>query len=567
MDKNLSKDQIDPFLLGYAAYNQEVALFEFGDVIVLKNYKQVDQVRIISGGSLSHIEFVGTGMLTASIQGNQNRPPNPSTILRTIKELSLNHHKGILIIVPASSTDLLNFGLATERAENDDLRVVFLGVPDDCNNNVTSKSDRKGLPGVVLVNKIAGALALTDKSLSQIETFCSKVTENLVSTGTNVKAKLIGARECLYCQKCAMGVDAGDLKKSILKKLSTKDIISDVAKDLLAQLTTNIKFHLEPGDKVVMLANNLGVFNHQDQYTFLKQIIELLGELEVTLAKFYFGPYLVLNYDMDFTLTLLKVWDTKVIELLEASCSAPGWISSCQIAPVSLSNLTIPGCLRRKCRLTPPIKGPKLRDNSANIVMICLQFACDALISCEKMLNTMDGDKGDGDTGTRLRIIAEVLNNRSCDNKLNFNCPFTLFVSLSKLLENTVGGTMGCIYSIAFEAAGKYFGEHSEDEEVNGEMWLCALERACADVKKYGNVSEGEHTMYDPLYACATVFRQKSAGTRYIYGLECAVARAEEVALQTKNRGSKYPDAGAHAVGIWMRAICEAVKLRCLEKK
>ena len=58
--------------------------------------------------------------------------PTPNVILRTIRELSVNHVKGVLIIVPASSTDVLNFGLAVERAVNDDLRVMFLGVADDC---------------------------------------------------------------------------------------------------------------------------------------------------------------------------------------------------------------------------------------------------------------------------------------------------------------------------------------------------------------------------------------------------------------------------------------------------
>lgn len=59
----------DSFLKSYSLFNQDVALFEFGEVIVAKNYKENSQVRIVSGGSVSHIEYVGSGMLTAAIQG------------------------------------------------------------------------------------------------------------------------------------------------------------------------------------------------------------------------------------------------------------------------------------------------------------------------------------------------------------------------------------------------------------------------------------------------------------------------------------------------------------------
>lgn len=61
--------RLDPYMRGYAAYNEQVSLFEFGEVIVLKGYKESSGVRLVSGGSSCHIEYVGEGMLTASIQG------------------------------------------------------------------------------------------------------------------------------------------------------------------------------------------------------------------------------------------------------------------------------------------------------------------------------------------------------------------------------------------------------------------------------------------------------------------------------------------------------------------
>lgn len=62
--------------------------------------------------------------------------------------------------------------------------------------------------------------------------------------------------------------------------------------------------------------------------------------------------------------------------------------------------------------------------------------------------------------------------------------PFTFFLSLSKLLENTVGGTMGCIYSILFEAAANTFGDYPGEDEICAEMWIQALENACSAIRK-----------------------------------------------------------------------------------
>lgn len=50
------------------------------------------------------------------------------------------------------------------------------------------------------------------------------------------------------------------------------------------------------------------------------------------------------------------------------------------------------GKLRRKDRLTPPIRGAKLSDRVSNVLLLSTQFACEALISCERQLNIIDSE-------------------------------------------------------------------------------------------------------------------------------------------------------------------------------
>lgn len=73
--------------------------------------------------------------------------------------------------------------------------------------------------------------------------------------------------------------------------------------------------------------------------------------------------------------------------------------------------------------------------------------------------------------------------------------------------------------------------------------------------------------MYDPLYECYSViyyaFCKQSLSVIEAFGE--GVSAAEITAKNTVCAGRKYPDAGAHAVGIWLRACYEAVKLRWTE--
>lgn len=60
-------------LLAAVINNPSLALLEFGNVIVQRDYDTIENVRIISGGGSGHdpayTGYVGKGMLTAAIHG------------------------------------------------------------------------------------------------------------------------------------------------------------------------------------------------------------------------------------------------------------------------------------------------------------------------------------------------------------------------------------------------------------------------------------------------------------------------------------------------------------------
>ncbi|KAJ8978993.1 hypothetical protein NQ317_015709 [Molorchus minor] len=561
--KNVVKDSLE----GLICVNQEITLFDFGNVVVRKDYFGNENVRIVSGGSNLFGELVGKGMLTASVQGDNVTAPPSKVILRTIRELSYNHLKGVLIIVPANSGDLLNFGLATERAINDNIRVKLLPINDDCNKS-TPKICRIGLSGVILIYKIAGAMSEKGRSLSDIFAYCEKILQNISSDVimlSNLREEI--EQKCICKKKSDAGETSGEPNQ---KKPKVIDISYDICNVVIERITdindtmANDKLNLKPGESIVVLLNNNGGLGKTEEFIFVKEFVKILQALGITVERFYVSNYFKCAQDIDLTVTILKLVEPDILELLDSPCSAPGWkIVNQGIGPLVLDN-PLGGKLRRKDRLAPPIRGPKLDNRLANVLLLCTQFACDALISCEKQLNIIDSEKGDGDTGTRLRNVCEVLLKRIKDNKIVTNYPFTFCETLSRILEATVGGALGCIYSTIFEAAANCFGESSEDEEVSPSMWLKALEKASEALGRYGNVEYDDGTMYDPIFMCTkTVQDELLLGRHFIVAFGKGVSRAEEAAQATRKSKMKYPDAGAHAVGIWMRAVFEGVKLRC----
>lgn len=143
----------------------------------------------------------------------------------------------------------------------------------------------------------------------------------------------------------------------------------------------------------------------------------------------------------------------------------------------------LPATVKKYARNTPSLQGPKLDGRQANILCLVTQFACDALVSCEKQLNTIDSERGDGDTGSRIRQGAEAILRELSLKRLKTTHPFTFFEYISRLLEVTMGGVLGNIYSIFFEAAAKPFLNLPEEYVADVNIWLRSLESANDAVK------------------------------------------------------------------------------------
>lgn len=122
------------------------------------------KVSIVSGGGSGHepafAGYVGQGLLTASVAGTIFASPSAEQIRRCVRE-HVETEKGVFMIMLNYTGDVLNFGMAAEKAKAAGIKTEFFAINDDVGVGRTKggKVGRRGIAGGILVLKAVGALA------------------------------------------------------------------------------------------------------------------------------------------------------------------------------------------------------------------------------------------------------------------------------------------------------------------------------------------------------------------------------------------------------------------------
>ena len=162
-----------------------------------------DKVALLSGGGSghepAHAGYVGTGMLDVAVAGNIFASPGVDAVLRGITEADAG--KGVLLIIKNYSGDIMNFGMARELAEMDDIKVESVVVKDDVAvPDSTYSAGRRGIAGTVFVHKLAGAKAEAGSTLEEVRDVAQKVVDNVRSMGMSMSSCIfMHLRQIFFC--------------------------------------------------------------------------------------------------------------------------------------------------------------------------------------------------------------------------------------------------------------------------------------------------------------------------------------------------------------------------------
>ncbi len=140
------------------------------------------KVALATGGGSGHLPvflgYVGKGMLDGCAVGDVFQSPSADQMLTVTQRI--DGGKGVVYIYGNYGGDVMNFDMATEMAEMEDIEVRTVLVRDDVASAPPEEADRRrGVAGMVFAFKIAGAkadqgrqhldevVAVTEKRLGQ----------------------------------------------------------------------------------------------------------------------------------------------------------------------------------------------------------------------------------------------------------------------------------------------------------------------------------------------------------------------------------------------------------------
>ncbi|KAI4939996.1 uncharacterized protein J4E92_001283 [Alternaria infectoria] len=534
------------------------------------------QVSIVSGGGSGHepsfASFVGAGLLSGAVAGTIFASPSAEQVRRCILH-RIQKDKGVLVIVMNYTGDVLNFGMAVEKARAAGIEVDMVVVGDDAGVGRAKggKVGRRGIAGTVLVQKIAGALAAKGANLKDVTQMAQLVADNTVSIGSSLAhVHVPGRREAEEDElaeglvEIGMGIhnEAGSERKKIDLPGLVKTMLSHCL-DVADQDRSFSK--ITDKDDVVLLVNNLGGVSPLELSGITNEVVEQLADsFKIKPVRILAGTFMTSLNGLGFSISLLRVADTSMLELLDAPAEASGWS-----AAISSSTWARRGEAKKNEEQVDEedIQPSDLRVNYAQ-AKSTLTVALNRLIKAEPDVTRYDTIVGDGDCGIGLKRGAEAIL-EMLETAKETDDLLILMNHIIQVVELAMDGTSGAIYAIFLNALAHGLRQNapSSPQPVTPAIWSEALDSSLKALGKYTPAKPGDRTLMDALYPFVETLSKTESidkaaaaaqgGAQGTKGMKASLGRTVYVGGQGFQ---EVPDPGAHGLAELLLGLSDGLK-------
>ncbi|KAI4646686.1 hypothetical protein J4E93_004909 [Alternaria ventricosa] len=534
------------------------------------------QVSIVSGGGSGHepsfASFVGAGLLSGAVAGTIFASPSAEQVRRCILH-RIQKDKGVLVIVMNYTGDVLNFGMAVEKARAAGIEVDMVVVGDDAGVGRAKggKVGRRGIAGTVLVQKIAGALAAKGANLKDVTQMAQLVADNTVSIGSSLAhVHVPGRREAEEDElaeglvEIGMGIhnEAGSERKKIDLPGLVKTMLSHCL-DVADQDRSFSK--ITSKDDVVLLVNNLGGVSPLELSGITNEVVEQLADsFKIKPVRILAGTFMTSLNGLGFSISLLRVADASMLELLDAPAEASGWS-----AAISSSTWARRGEAKKNEEQVDEedIQPSDLRVNYAQ-AKSTLTVALNRLIKAEPDVTRFDTIVGDGDCGIGLKRGAEAIL-KMLETAKETDDLLILMNHIIQVVELAMDGTSGAIYAIFLNALAHGLRQNapSSPQPVTPAIWAKALDSSLKALGKYTPAKPGDRTLMDALYPFVETLSKTESidkaaaaaqgGAQGTKGMKASLGRTVYVGGEGFQ---EVPDPGAHGLAELLLGLSDGLK-------
>ena len=310
-----------PDMLGYAGNDPHC--------IVRADSPVEGKVALATGGGSGHLPvflgYVGKGLLDGCAVGDVFASPSSDQMLDVVR--GIHSGKGVLFIYGNYGGDVMNFDMATELADLEDIEVRTVLVKDDVASAPTREADRRrGVAGMVFAFKIGGAKAELGGSLDEVEAVTRKALNGIRTIGVALSPCTVPAagRPTFTIGDDEMEIGMGIHGEPGMKreKLQTADRIAErMTGAILADMP------LGAGDRVAVMVNGLGATPPEELYILYRKIHDMLIDRGVAIHRAYVGEYATSMEMAGASLTLFRL-DDELADLLDLPAQSPFFVQS-----------------------------------------------------------------------------------------------------------------------------------------------------------------------------------------------------------------------------------------------
>lgn len=554
--------------------NPNVALDSDYKIIYRRPTDAPTQVSIVAGGGSGHepsfAGMVGPGMLSAAVAGTIFASPSAEQV-RTGIMSRVDSDKGVLVVTMNYTGDVLNFGMGVEKAKAAGLGVEMIVVGDDVGvgRAQAGKVGRRGIAGTVLVLKIAGALAATGRSLSEVAKVARLAADNIVSVGASLEHVHVPGREVNTSASLAQGVvEIGmgihNEPGSGSGKMELPELVGTMLTQLLDTSDKDRAFLNVNSNEVVLLINNLGGLSVLELGGITAEVAKQLADKHnIRPVRIISGTFMTSLNGLGFSISLLNVVNTGIggpsmIELLDAPSEVTGWAAPIQKTTWEARNTAT----RTDTYSTNQEIKPSGVKMNPDVAKTSLANALRSVVTAEPKITKYDTVVGDGDCGIGMRRGAEAILKHIDQNAFTGDAVVDVG-AIVRIVENEMDGTSGALYAIFLNALVAGLRE-SGAGEATPKVWAQALQKSCEALSSYTPARPGDRTLVDALYpfvdelansgdvAKAAAASQKAADeTR---GVKASLGRSVYIG------GSGYeevPDPGAYGLACFFQGLSQ----------
>jgi dihydroxyacetone kinase len=293
-------------------------------VLVRADAPVAGKVGIVTGGGSGHLPlflgYVGQGLCSAAAIGNVFSSPSAAQILAATEEVQGG--AGVLYLYGNYGGDLLNFDLAADRAAAKGIVVETVVAADDVASAPADRAiDRRGVAGMVIAFKVAGASADRGDSLEGVAEAARTILASTRSMGVGLSPTILptAGKPTFELGDGEMEIGIGIHGEPGVRRgqLEQADNVADSLLDpILAEL------ELQQGDRVAVLVNGMGATPLEELYLVYRRVHARLRDRGVRVHRPYIGEFATSLEMAGASLTVTRLTDATAT-LLDAPADSP----------------------------------------------------------------------------------------------------------------------------------------------------------------------------------------------------------------------------------------------------